>query len=176
MHFAEKIKDKDLREKTIKFLKEIKLSNRKLDYKPLKLNNSPAGYPGFEHHMREGGLIEHTKNVTELAIMISDFVSEKYRKVNKDFVIAGALLHDLMRVYDFEEGKRGYTITKKLLDHEELIGCELYAREFPEGVIYIVLNHIQPSGLMPEALIVHFADTIDAHMDVYTRELANNSL
>ncbi len=172
---AEKIEDKNLREKTVKTLKEVNLSNKKLNYKPLKLDKSPAGYPGFEHHMEEGGLLIHTKNVTELAIKISDFVIEKYHKINKDFVIAGALLHDLMRVYDFEDSDEGYGITKKLLNHEELIGCELYAREFPEEVVYIVLNHVQPSGLIPEALIVHFADTIDAHMDVYIKELVKNS-
>jgi len=171
LKLAEKIEDKELRSKVIELIKEIKLSNKNLNYEALKLDESPAGYIGFEHHMEEGGLIEHTKNVTELAIKIANFVSEKYGKINKDFVIAGALLHDLMRVFDFKKTREGYEITKKLLSHEELIGCELYARNFPEEVIYIVLNHVQPENLTPELLIVHFADSIDAYIDVYFREI-----
>jgi 7,8-dihydroneopterin 2',3'-cyclic phosphate phosphodiesterase len=171
IELAEKIEDKELRAKVIDLLKEIKLSNKNLNYKPLKLEESPAGYVGFEHHMEKGGLLVHTKNVTELAIKIADFVNERYYKVNKDFIIAGALLHDLMRVFDFKKTKKGYEIVGKLLSHEELIGCELYARNFPEEVVYIVLNHIQPSSSIPEALIVHFADSIDAYIDIYLREL-----
>jgi 7,8-dihydroneopterin 2',3'-cyclic phosphate phosphodiesterase len=176
LKLAEKIENKELREKTIALLKEIKLSHRNLTYKSLKFEESPAGYVGFEHHMEKGGLLVHTKNVTELAIKIADFVEEKYYKINKDFVIAGALLHDLMRVFDFKESKEGFELTAKMLNHEELIGCELYAREFPEEVVYIVMHHIQPNGLIPESLIVHFADTIDSHMEIYLAELIKNSL
>ncbi|HIE41601.1 MAG TPA: HDIG domain-containing protein [Candidatus Aenigmarchaeota archaeon] len=176
LKLAGKIRDRELREKVMELLKEIKLSNKKLNYKSLKFEESPAGYIGFEHHMEEKGLFNHTKNVTELAIKIAEFVEEKYYPINKDFVIAGALLHDIMRVFDFKKTKNGYEIVGKLLNHDELIGCELYAREFPEEVIYIVINHLQPSGLLPEALIVHFADTIDAHIDIYVKELIKNTL
>ena len=65
----------------------------------------PAGYPGFEHHMEIGGLVRHTENVTELAISIANLIKEKYYPINLDFIIAGALLHDLMRVYDFKKNK-----------------------------------------------------------------------
>jgi len=171
LKLAEKIEDKELRSKVVDLLKEIKLSNKNLEYVPLKLQESPAGYIGFEHHMEEGGLLTHTKNVTELSIKIADFVNEKYGKVNKDFVIAGALLHDLMRVFDFKKTKKGFEVVGKLLSHEELIGCELYARNFPEEVIYIVLNHMQPNNLIPEVMIVHFADSIDAYTDIYFREI-----
>lgn len=176
LRLAEKIEDRELRDKVITLLKEIKLSNKNLNYKPLKLEESPAGYVGFEHHMEEGGLLTHTKNVTELAIKIADFVEERYYKVNRDFIIAGTLLHDLMRVFDFKKTRKGYKIVGKLLNHNELIASELYARNFPEEVIYIVLRHVQPDILLPEALIVYFADTIDSHIDLYIKELIKTTL
>lgn len=173
---AEKIEDKDLRDKTIELLKELRLSNKEMKYKPLKLEESPAGYPGFEHHMEKGGLVKHTKNVTELAIKIADFIEDQYCKVNKDYVIAGALLHDLMRAFDFKKSGNEYGLVGKLLSHEELIGCELYARSFPEEVVYIVLSHLKSEGLILEANIVHFADSIDAYTDAYVKELLKETV
>lgn len=176
LKLADKIEDKELRDKTKELLKEIKLSNKNLDYKPLKLEESPAGYKGFEHHMEKGGLVIHTRNVTELSIKIADFVEERYCKINKDYIIAGALLHDLMRVFDFRKKGKNYEIVGKLISHEELIGCELYARNFPEEVIHIVLNHLKPEGLILEAMIVHFADSIDAYTDAYLKELVKGAM
>ena len=176
LKLADKIEDGELREKTTNLLKEIKLSNKNLNYKQIKLDECPGGYKGFEHHMEKGGLIRHTRNVTELSIKIADFIDQKYCKINKDYVIAGALLHDLMRVFDFKKKGRNYELVGKLISHEELIGCELYARNFPEEVIHIVLNHLKLEGLILEAMIVHFADTIDAYTDAYLRELLKESL
>ncbi len=170
LKLADKIKDKDLREKTIEILKNLHLSNKALKYKPLKIEESPAGYKGFEHHMEEGGLVRHTKNVTEIAMKIAESVEEKYGIINIDYVIAGALLHDLMRVFDFKKKTDSYELVGKLLGHEEMIGCELYARSFPEEVVHIVLSHLKPEGLIIEALIVHYADSIDAYTDVYLKE------
>ena len=176
LKLADKIEDKDLREKTKDLLKDIKLSNKNLNYRGLKLEESPAGYKGFEHHMEKGGLITHTRNVTELAIKITEFVSQKYCEVNKDFVIVGALLHDLMRIFDFKKRGSNYEIVGKLIPHEELIGCELYARNFPEEIVHMVFNHLKPEGLILEAMIVHFADSIDAYTDAYLKELLKGAL
>ncbi len=170
LKLADKIENKDLKEKTIEMLKNLHLSNKTLKYKPLKIEESPAGYKGFEHHMEKGGLVRHTKNVTEIALKIAESVEEKYGIINKDYVIAGALLHDLMRVFDFKKKGDTYELVGKLLGHEEMIGCELYARNFPEEVVHIVLNHLKPEGLIIEALIVHYADSIDAYTDVYLKE------
>lgn len=176
LKLADKIGDKILREKTKELLRDVKLSNRTLGYTGLKVVDSPAGYKGFEHHMEEGGLVTHSRNVTELAIKLADFVGEKYCKINKDYVIAGALLHDIMRVFDFKKSGREFELVGKLLAHEELIGCELYARNFPEEVVHIVLNHLKPDGLILEAIIVHYADSIDAYTDAYLKEMLKGAL
>lgn len=196
---AEKIKDKELRIKTISLLKDPKLSNKAMDYKPLKIRESPGGYPGFEHHMVKGGLVKHTEGVVELATKIAGIVEKRYGPVNEDLVLAGAILHDIMRVYDFTKEGDEYSLTPKLLEHEQLIGCELYARGFPEEVVAIVLNHLKPEGFVLElglskthvnatpvkqsglgmsleGFIVHYADTIDAYSDYYFRELLTHAL
>jgi putative nucleotidyltransferase with HDIG domain len=197
--FAEKIGDKDLREKTIALLKDPKLSNDSLKYKPLKIKDSPGGYPGFEHHMAKGGLLVHTVKVSELSLKIAESV-EEYGPINKDLILAGALLHDIMRIYDFKKEGKDYLISSKYLEHEQLIGCELYARGFPEELISIVLNHIKPEtfslelglsksaliagptnkkkglGMSLEGMIVHYADTIDAYSEFYFRELFRHML
>lgn len=168
---AGQIKDPKLREKTIEILKDPKLSNKAMNYRPLALKDSPAGYPGFEHHMCKGGLIKHTEGVTTLSLEIAEFIDERYGPVNKDFLIAGALLHDIMRLYDFKKEGSGYSVTPKILGHEQLIGCELYARGFPEEVIHMVINHLNAEDQTLEGMILHFADTIDAYADFHFREM-----
>lgn len=168
---AEKIEDKRLREKTIELLKDPKLSNKLPGHKPLDIKDAPGGYPGFEHHMAKGGLLKHTEGVTELSIRIAQFIEKKYGPLNKDAIIAGALLHDLMRLYDFKKVKEEYTINPTLLGHEQLIGCELYARNFPEEVISIVMNHLKAENQSLEGMIVHIADTTDSFADYHFREL-----
>jgi len=79
--------------------------------------------------------------------------------VNKDALIAGALLHDIMKVYEFKEGKP----TGILLDHSALGLAELYKRGFPEEVLHLVISHAAPSTNPPrtlEAVILHYVDTL----------------
>jgi 7,8-dihydroneopterin 2',3'-cyclic phosphate phosphodiesterase len=168
---AEQIKDEKLREKTLELLKDPKLSNKAMVYKPLALKDSPAGYPGFEHHMCKGGLLKHTEGVTTLSVNIAKFIEKRYGPVNKDFLIAGSLLHDIMRLYDFKKDGGEYSVTPKILGHEQLIGCELYARGFPEEVIHMAINHLKSEDQTLEGMILHFADTIDAYADFHFREM-----
>jgi putative nucleotidyltransferase with HDIG domain len=168
---AELIKDEKLKIKTLELLKDPKLSNKAMNYKPLDLEDSPAGYPGFEHHMCKSGLIKHTEGVATLSMKIAKFVEKRYGPVNEDFLLAGALLHDLMRLYDFKKEGSEYSIVPKIMGHEQLIGCELYARGFPEEVVHMVLNHLKAEDQTLEGMILHFSDTIDAYADFHFREL-----
>jgi len=168
---AEQIKDEKLREKTLELLNDPKISNKAMKYEHLALNDSPAGYPGFEHHMCKGGLLKHTEGVTTLSINIAKFIDKRYGPVNKDYLIAGALLHDIMRLYDFKKEGDEYSVTPKLLGHEQLIGCELYTRGFPEEVVHMVLCHLKSEDQTIEGMILHFADTIDAYADFHFREM-----
>ncbi len=172
---ANQIEDKELRKKVVEFLKNPKLSNDKLNYDKIDIEESPAGYIGYEHHFVEGGLILHTISVTTLAINIAKTIMSYYPiSINMDHLIAGALLHDIGRIFDFKKTKKGYSINQKLIEHSSLIAAELYARGFPEEVIHIVLSHLGMGSIQPpltiEALIVHYADTIDAQIDFAIRK------
>lgn len=50
------------------------------------------------HHNYLGGLIEHTLSVTDLC----DFMAGHYENVNRDMLIACALLHDISKLRNYQ--------------------------------------------------------------------------
>ncbi len=130
------------------------------------------------HHNYIGGLIEHTLSVTAIA----DFLCLHYGSdVNRDLVIAGALLHDLGKIIEINASREfNYTIEGSLKGHI-VIGLEIVKEfadrqeGFPRGTL-ILLQHliISHQGLKewaspiepktPEALVLHLADHADARM------------
>lgn len=127
------------------------------------------------HHSFRGGLVEHTLSVTQ----ICDFMSGRYQFVNRDILIAGAMLHDvakIMELSDFPEND--YTDDGQLLGHI-YIGAELIKdtaakiEGFPprlESLLkHCILSHHGEfefgSPKLPatmEAFILHCADNMDA--------------
>ena len=55
------------------------------------------------HHARIGGLLEHSVNVTKLALSMAEAYRKTpvYEQINKDLIIAGGLLHDLGKVGEY---------------------------------------------------------------------------
>lgn len=73
------------------------------------------------HHSFRGGLVEHTLSVTQ----ICDFMAPRYEFVDRDILVACAMLHDvgkIMELSDFPEND--YTDEGQLLGHI-FIGAEL---------------------------------------------------
>jgi len=162
---AEKIKDKKLREKTIKLLEEPEISNSEIIYPKSELKEIPAWIGA--HHNYKGGQLEHTINVTEISLSIAEQFEKMYdAKINKDHLIAGALLHDIMKVFILKKSGKNWELTGALLDHADFSACELYARGFPEEVVHIVASHGGETGAANprtlEALIVYHADVVDS--------------
>jgi len=164
--FAKNIKNKDLKDKTLKFLKEPSLSNPEMVYPTCDMKKCPSWIG--THHSNEGGLLEHTLSVTEICLSIADTFEKTYKtKINRDHLIAGALLHDISRLFLLKKD-RGWNFTGCILDHATFSACELYARGFPEEVVHIVGSHGGDMGAASahprtiEALILHHADVIDA--------------
>ncbi len=160
IELAKEIKDEKLREKTIDILKDIKLTHPEFQ-KYEKESPENVRTPFVVNDVIVGrDLIVHTISVTEACIRIADVVEKNYGiKVKRDFLIAGALLHDIMKVYEFKNGEP----TGILLDHSSLALAELYKKEFPEEVLHLVISHGAPSINPPrtlEALILHYADTL----------------
>ncbi|MFQ5730886.1 MAG: 3'-5' exoribonuclease YhaM family protein [Planctomycetaceae bacterium] len=136
------------------------------------------------HHAFIGGYIEHVLSVTKTAL----FLAEKYRELypdmqpplSKPLVVAGAILHDVGKLKELTIAPQGaeYTAEGRLVGHI-LLGRDIVreaAREVPEldaetllRLEHIIIAHqnlpewgspIAPHT--PEALLVHYADDVDA--------------
>jgi 3'-5' exoribonuclease len=128
------------------------------------------------HHNYESGLLEHILSCTELASMLAPF----YR-VNRNYVIAGAVLHDIGKIYEMSDGPFiDYTEEGRLVGHvvkaSELIERFSHKiRGFPYQtklhLKHIVLSHHGEydfgSPKLPqtaEAYLFHLIDLLDSKM------------
>lgn len=140
------------------------------------------------HHSYMGGLLEHTLSVTE----ICDFVAPRYKYVNRDILIASAMIHDIGKIMELSEfPENDYTDEGQLLGHL-MIGSELIkdTAEKIEGfpkTLENLLKHCMishhgeyeyGSPKLPktiEAYILHCADNLDAKTKVIEEMIDNNS-
>ena len=161
------IVDEGLRSKVRDLLHD---PNINLDFDRIRLEECPGG--SYVHHSYRGGLLEHTVSVTRLALTLCDLVTEVYGgRVDRDSVLAGALLHDVMKCYVYvpREGD-GYVSSPlgERIDHLTLLVAEMYERGFPLDVIHVAASHhgdqspIKPKTV--EALIVSIADLADSEL------------
>ncbi|CAK1240259.1 3'-5' exoribonuclease YhaM family protein [Fructobacillus evanidus] len=134
------------------------------------------------HHAFARGLAFHSLSIARLA----DKVSDLYPQLNKDLLLAGALLHDLGKVIELSgPASTEYTRAGKLIGHITLIDEQLVlaANELKmdlnqEDVLilrHVVLAHhglleygspVRPR--MMEAEILHQLDEMDASIQMMT--------
>ncbi len=168
LELAGRIRDPDLRKRTEDILKKPSLAHKKLEarYPGSEIRECPASL-GF-HHTQSGGLIEHTHAVTLMCISLAEALEKAYRqKLDMDSLIAGALLHDIGKLWVLRKAGSGWKANDNTIDHTVLGAAELYSRGFPEKVIHMVSSsHSEPDGLIPpqtlEALLLHTADSLSA--------------
>lgn len=131
------------------------------------------------HHAYQSGLLEHILSCTNLANTLSP-----HYKVNRSYVVAGCVLHDLCKIYELSEGPVvEYTEEGKLIGHL-VKGLEIvdhYAakiKDFPYSVKthlkHILLSHHGEyeygSPKIPhtsEAFLVHLIDLMDSKMSSF---------
>lgn len=169
------IKDKKLRKSVIELLRNPTLD---LDYRCLPVEECPAG--AYQHHSYAGGLLQHTIGVAKLSMTLCDLVEEVYGgKVDRDTVLAGALLHDIMKIYTYEPRGDGSYMSSPLgdrVDHLTLLVAELMKRGFPVDVVHVAASHhgdvspVKPKTM--EALIVSIADLADSELSRKTLRAA----
>ncbi len=126
------------------------------------------------HHNFVGGLIEHTLSVTK----ICDFASQQY-SCNRDVLIAGALLHDFGKIYEYTSMPSiDFTDEGRLIGHipmADYLICEkaFKINQFPANILmkirHLILSHhgeLEKGAVkVPqtiEAVILHYADNLDA--------------
>ena len=162
------IADDGLREKVLAFLRDPPTD---LDQPALPVGVCPAG--AYQHHSYRGGLVEHTVSVVKLCSSLCDVVEEQYGgRVDRDLVLAGAILHDIMKVYCYEETGGGGFRTSEfggLVDHLSLMIAEMYRRGLPLDLVHVVAGHHGDAGPTKpktlEALIVSVADQADSDLN-----------
>ena len=167
LEFAGKIKDSKLRKLVVDTIKNPGMSHSNLakKYPPADLGEVPASLQ--YHHTYDKGLVEHTYAVTKMSIDVAGTLNAVYKMdVDMDALIAGALVHDIGKLWGMKKGPGGWAPTELMLDHTMAGTSELYARGFPEKVLHIVASHFGENGPTPpqtmEALIFHTIDNMDA--------------
>lgn len=138
------------------------------------------------HHNIKKGLLLHTANVVRTAYNIAF----SYSDIDLDLVISGAILHDIGKIYEYDEDGN-VSGEGKLFDHIN-IGTRMIFEEYYHGqdqpysfserdlynIAHIILSHhgklewgSSRTPATKEALIVHWADYIDTNMYIVHKEL-----
>lgn len=166
-----------------KLLKIILVDNKNINEK-IKAHSAAKSM----HHSYFGGLIEHILSVTETC----DFLAPRYKYVNRDLLITGAILHDIGKIYELSSfPENDYTDEGQLLGHivicVELINdAKRQIEKFPDELAnllkHLVLSHHGEleygSPKLPatiEAYLLHCADSLDAKTKMYEESITNDS-
>lgn len=138
---------------------------------------NPAGMK--LHHAYLGGLLQHSVDVTELALAMADSIGN----TDKDLITAGALLHDIGKVKEISSGMGfPYTTEGRLLGHitmsvlmvrEAAVELKLPATALQQLEHIILSHHGEQEKGSPmacatkEAFIVHYADEVNSIMNQF---------
>ena len=138
------------------------------------------------HHAYIGGLLEHTLSIIGMAVK----TAEHYPMIDEDMLVAGALLHDIAKISEFDFGSMpfDYTDQGRLVGHL-VLGAEMVRRaaENIQGldrnkvdrITHLILSHhgqlefgspVLP--MTPEAMLLHHLDDMDAKMN-YMEQLCD---
>ncbi|MBV8844615.1 MAG: HD domain-containing protein [Bryobacterales bacterium] len=148
-----------------------------------RLRTAPAALK--IHHAFRAGLLEHIVSLCSLAVALT----AHYQRLNLDWLIAGAVLHDLGKIDTLTStGVRfDYTTRGQLIEHVTL-GLEILDRHvsrlpaFPLE-LKTVLQHLIVSHhgdldkgalrrpMLPEALALSILDLLDARMEQVFRTI-----
>ncbi|GAB4310413.1 MAG: HD domain-containing protein [Candidatus Bipolaricaulota bacterium] len=112
--------------------------------------------------------VEHVRAVTRIARAACDTFQEVFGDrvpLNRDVLLAGALLHDVGKLVEVEEveGKFRKSRSGKALRHPFSGAALAYAAGLPPEVVHIIAVHSKegdPYPRSPEGAVVHHADFI----------------
>ncbi len=161
------------------------------------LKKLPASERRF--HPFPGGWLEHTLSVTRTVLFLADRYAALYPELtpplNRDLIVAGAVLHEIGHVAEWSAGTLGQpvepTVPGRLFGHL-FLGRDLVreaARDVPDldAELLLLLEHILVTHLtlpewgsprlpaIPEVLILHHADDLDAKFEMYARCLTRDT-
>lgn len=138
------------------------------------------------HHAYLGGLLEHTLSM----VLLADQIAGHYSGVDRDLLIAGAVLHDIGKIRELAyQSAIDYTDEGRLVSHI-VIAAELIDRklatlgEFPPEkavlIKHLVISHHGSRSLGSpeppktiEAVLLNYIDEMDAKVNAI-REFSRN--
>jgi 3'-5' exoribonuclease len=148
------------------------------------------------HHAFVSGYLEHVLNVTRTCCQLADKYAELYDDLDPplatDVIVAGAVLHDIGKLRELEAGPAGaeYTPAGSLIGHvlqgRDIVREAAAGREVdPETLLrleHVIVAHQRlpewgapKPPMTPEALIVHYADDLDAKLQMMVAVLREDA-
>ena len=159
--------DPDLKRLVFAFLDDPEIARR--------YRAAPAAK--FMHHAWIGGLLEHVVDL----IQFCDLAASHFPLIHRDLLLAGAVLHDIGKIYELSWG-RGfeYTLEGQLIGHisiatrlldEKVKGLPGFPKHIHTLVEHIILSHhgsfefgSPKLPMIPEAVLLHYLDDAEAKM------------
>ncbi|MCG8449374.1 MAG: HD domain-containing protein [Pirellulales bacterium] len=150
----------------------------------------------YNHHAQLGGYLEHVLSVAKTCVYLADKYDELYPDMqpplDKGLVIAGGILHDIGKVRELEETPTGaeYTAPGLLIGHI-LQGRDILRETASDSPLdeetllrleHIIVAHQRlpewgspKPPMTPEALLVHYADDLDAKLQMMVAALTDDA-
>lgn len=137
------------------------------------------------HHAWLGGLLEHVVSLLGMC----DAAAAHYQGIHRDLLLSGAILHDIGKLEELSwETSFEYSLRGQLLGHIS-IGFALIEKKLDEITDFpprlrLLLEHMILSHhgklefgspkppMIPEAILLHYLDDLDAKMQTVSGELA----
>ena len=138
------------------------------------------------HHAFIGGLLEHTLSVAQTC----DLVSAQYPELDRDMLVAGALLHDIGKIEEI-----GWTHSIEYTDAGHFVGHVVsgamkvesaisnipdFDRELKMKFVHLMLSHHGKreygAPVLPgtrEAIALHYIEDMDAKLKMFEEALAD---
>jgi 3'-5' exoribonuclease len=147
-----------------------------------------------------GGWLEHTLSVTKTCLLLADHYHAHYPEdvacLDRDLLLAGALLHEIGRAVelrcDTATSPAQPTVAGRLFGHlllaRDLVRDAALAQgdvppDLRQRLEHLILTHLAlPEWgsprlpMLPEVLILHHADDLDAKLEMYLRCLRRDTL
>ena len=130
--------------------------------KIIKIPSAEDCYKLMEEYEMFPNIIEHSTQVMNVSIAIINNLI-KTVEINRDLVIASALLHDIAKTRSIKTGETRH----------DLLGGEMLRKLGMDDIAFIVESHViiknfSPEGPLEEREIVHYADKRVLHSSIVT--------
>lgn len=123
--------------------------------------------------------LTHSRAVLSLCLKIADTFEETHGlKVDRDVLIAAAILQDAGKVVEYQPGKGGVERTEIGTSYPHAYWAAMLATRHgvPSKVVHIILTHSPSHAKFPQSLegkIIYYADQLDViaiHRDDWKKE------